>query len=187
MLKQVQKGFTLIELMIVVAIIGILAAIAIPAYQDYTIRSQVTEGLNLAGAVKAAVAETFAQTGRWPKTLTDIGMVAADGVTETPPMGKYVKSVDFIGPGTIQILYASKTTAPGFQANELINAKTLALQAWVSTNQDVVWRCGRANPPVGDNTIVNTDAAKVASTDSSAAASTNITPKYTPAACRPQT
>ena len=145
MLKQVQKGFTLIELMIVVAIIGILAAIAIPAYQDYTIRSQVTEGMNLAGAVKAAVAETFAQTGRWPKTLTDIGIVDQNNI-ETPPMGKYVSKVDFIGPGTIQITFASKTTAAGFQANELIDAKTLSLQAYVSKNQDVVWRCGRANP-----------------------------------------
>jgi type IV pilus assembly protein PilA len=61
MLKTIQKGFTLIELMIVVAIIGILAAIAIPAYQDYTIRSQVTEGLNLAAAVKA-------ESGRRPSS-----------------------------------------------------------------------------------------------------------------------
>ena len=66
MLKTVQKGFTLIELMIVVAIIGILAAIAIPAYQDYTIRSQVTEGLTLAAAAKAAVSESFANTGQAP-------------------------------------------------------------------------------------------------------------------------
>ena len=58
-MRKIQQGFTLIELMIVVAIIGILAAIAIPAYQDYTIRAQVSEGLNLAGAAKSAVSETF--------------------------------------------------------------------------------------------------------------------------------
>ena len=65
-MKTFQKGFTLIELMIVVAIIGILAAIAIPAYQDYTIRAQVTEGLTLASDIKAGVAEYMAQTGSWP-------------------------------------------------------------------------------------------------------------------------
>ncbi len=63
MLKKVQQGFTLIELMIVVAIIGILAAIAIPAYQDYTIRAKVTEGLNLADSAKTAVAEAFQSGG----------------------------------------------------------------------------------------------------------------------------
>ena len=65
-MTKLQKGFTLIELMIVVAIIGILAAIAIPAYQDYTIRAQVSEGLNLAAAAKAAVAETFLNRGVAP-------------------------------------------------------------------------------------------------------------------------
>ena len=69
-MKSMQKGFTLIELMIVVAIIGILAAIAIPAYQDYTVRSQVTEGMNLASAVETGVAEYFANTGSFPTTLS---------------------------------------------------------------------------------------------------------------------
>ncbi len=180
-MKHLQKGFTLIELMIVVAIIGILAAIAIPAYQDYTVRSQVTEGMNLAGAVKAAVAETFAQTGRWPTTLTAIGIVDAAGA-ETPPQGKYVSKVDMVGAGTIQVTYASKTTAAGFQANELINAKTLSLQPYVSKNQDVVWRCGRANAPVGDGSTTANDAAGTPSVDS--LAKTNVTAKYTPSACR---
>src|SRR5580698_5533466 len=73
-MKAMQKGFTLIELMIVVAIIGILAAIAIPAYQDYTVRSQVTEGMNLAGSLETGVAEYFANTGSWPAANSNAGI-----------------------------------------------------------------------------------------------------------------
>jgi type IV pilus assembly protein PilA len=184
MLKTVQKGFTLIELMIVVAIIGILAAIAIPAYQDYTIRSQVTEGLNLAGAVKAAVAEQYAQQGTWPTTLTELGIVDAGG-NETPPSGKYVSSVD-IGPpnggnnGTIRITYEAQSAGNGFQANEVINGQILELQPFVSSNQDIVWRCGYAGDP---GTADPTDAAGNDSTDSTG--NTNILAKYLPSACRP--
>ena len=93
MKKAIQKGFTLIELMIVVAIIGILAAIAIPAYQDYTIRSQVTEGLNLAGSVKAAVAETLAQSGNWPTTR-------GRGSGSSRPWPWWWGSTSSTGPGT---------------------------------------------------------------------------------------
>ena len=85
-MKKVQQGFTLIELMIVVAIIGILAAIAIPAYQDYTIRSQVSEGMSLAAAAKSAVAESFLNNGEAPADRTAAGMTA----TATDTSGKYV-------------------------------------------------------------------------------------------------
>jgi type IV pilus assembly protein PilA len=175
-MRTIQKGFTLIELMIVVAIIGILAAIAIPAYQDYTIRSQVTEGLTLAGAMKAAIAERVANTGAWPTTLTELGMVDTAGA-ETPPSGKYVSSVDFAGPGTILITYSS--TAP-FLANSKIDTLTLALQPYLSTNDDVVWRCGAAAADPGG--AVDTDNAGTASVDSDA--NTTVLPKYVPSVCR---
>ena len=99
-MKQ-QKGFTLIELMIVIAIIGILAAIAIPAYQDYTIRSKVSEGLNLAGAAKLAVSETYDSTGGFPSAQASYGLPA----TITSINGNYVTSISVTGSGLITIMY----------------------------------------------------------------------------------
>jgi type IV pilus assembly protein PilA len=165
-MKKIQRGFTLIELMIVVAIIGILAAIAIPAYQDYTIRAQVTEGLNLAAAAKAAVAETFAQRGTWPVANVNAGLSAAASIT-----GKYVTSVT-VATGGITIAY-------GDQANKAINAQTLGLRPGVSVNQDVVWVCGTATAPTGLSTY--NDSAGTAS----GAAATSLLAKYVPSNCRP--
>ena len=87
-----QQGFTLIELMIVVAIIGILAAIAIPAYQDYTIRAQVSEGLNLSGGAKAAITEYYQDQGELPGDNTTAGLAVGNTI-----VGKYVSEVTFDG------------------------------------------------------------------------------------------
>ncbi|GAC1330198.1 MAG: pilin [Steroidobacteraceae bacterium] len=104
MFKQAQKGFTLIELMIVVAIIGILAAIAIPAYQDYTVRAKVTEGIGAAASAKTAIAEAFQSN--------DMAGVAAVVATWVPlsTASKYVTSVVPANTGLITVTY---NTAPG--------------------------------------------------------------------------
>ena len=141
-MKAMQKGFTLIELMIVVAIIGILAAVALPAYQDYTVRSRVTEGLGLAEAAKVAVAESFQATGTVPITNVGAGIPAVAGA-----LSKYVTAITVGAGGSILITY---DTAPGHMP-ELLGANNILLSPYVNqlpmvagANGPVDWACTSA-------------------------------------------
>jgi len=133
-MKRVQSGFTLIELMIVVAIIGILAAIAIPAYQDYTKRAHVSEGMEVAGAAKTSVTEFYASKGYMPGSNTSAGLA-----TSTSIKGNAVTSVAVSGSGLITITYNTKVT----------NNATLTLAPSTIAGA-VVWKCtGQAGVNAG--------------------------------------
>ena len=137
MLKSVQKGFTLIELMIVVAIIGILAAIAIPAYQDYLIRSQVSEGLTMAAAAKAGVSEFYANKGTWPADNSAAGM----GRRSDDP-GQVRLGIAVAG-GGITVTYGNEANAA------MLASETVGLTPGASDNGDVIWKCGLPPAPAG--------------------------------------
>ncbi len=132
-MRKLQHGFTLIELMIVVAIIGILAAIAIPAYQDYTIRAKVSEGLVLASAAKASVSEyRTSQTG-WPVNNGQAGIA-------TLIVSKYVSGVTVGASGKITVTYSS-TLDP------VVNGLTLVFGPTFVNSTVVDWGCTAGKPP----------------------------------------
>lgn len=124
-MKRVQQGFTLIELMIVVAIIGILAAIAIPAYQDYTKRAHVSEGLSLAAGAKTAVSEYYSTNNTWPSTNASAGLASSTAIT-----GNAVTEVA-VNASRITVTYNSKVDSTN---------NTLILQGAASGGA-IVWSC----------------------------------------------
>ncbi|HHS1824872.1 TPA: pilin [Neisseria meningitidis] len=160
-MNTLQKGFTLIELMIVIAIVGILAAVALPAYQDYTARAQVSEAILLAEGQKSAVTEYYLNHGEWPKNNTSAGVASSSEIK-----GKYVKSVE-VAKGVITATMLSTGV------NNEIKGKKLSLWA---KRQDgsVKWFCGQ---PV-------TRAANDAVTAATANGNGKIDTKHLPSTCR---
>ena len=130
-MKSMQKGFTLIELMIVVAIIAILAAIAIPAYQDYVVRSQVSEGAVLADGAKTAMAEFYANNGKFPATNASAGLATAASIK-----GQYVSSIN-VGTtlGKITAAYG------GVKANTAIPTTATLIFSAVTNKGSLEWHC----------------------------------------------
>ncbi|MBU6949956.1 pilin [Hahella sp. HN01] len=158
-MKSIQKGFTLIELMIVVAIIGILAAVAIPAYQDYIARSQVSEAVSLTSAVKGSMAEAFQNTAKRPG-LTEVGAVTD---------GKYVASMTVVGITTNQWAVVATMKTTGVNAN--ISAKKFATATYDGGKH---WTCGKVATQ-NDGATAFTGASD----------NTDLDPQYLPSSCKP--
>ncbi|MBH2342975.1 pilin [Neisseria meningitidis] len=160
-MNTLQKGFTLIELMIVIAIVGILAAVALPAYQDYTARAQVSEAILLAEGQKSAVTEYYLNHGEWPSNNTSAGVA-----TSTDIKGKYVKEVK-VANGVITATMLSTGV------NKEIQGKKLSLWAKRQAGS-VKWFCGQ---PV-------TRAAKAKDDVTAATGTDKIDTKHLPSTCR---
>ncbi|HEZ1787761.1 TPA: pilin [Neisseria meningitidis] len=169
-MNTLQKGFTLIELMIVIAIVGILAAVALPAYQDYTARAQVSEAILLAEGQKSAVTEYYLNHGEWPANNSSAGVATSASDIK----GKYVQKVE-VNNGVITATMASSNV------NNEIKDKKLSLWA---KRQDgsVKWFCGQ--PVTRDDANGANNTAKDAVTAANDNSNNGINTKHLPSTCR---